>query len=83
MRSEDSKLDEIGLEASRPRLERALRRELARRLKGDAAAARVVLEEDEVFQHAREVLGHARNPGDVFAGVPADAGTGAARTANR
>ena len=56
--------------AERPRLERALRRELARRLSGDAAAARIAFETDPVVQRALAALGHARLPRDVFAGIP-------------
>jgi hypothetical protein len=53
--------------ASRPRLEQSLRRELARRHQGDAAAARVALDSDPVFQRALEVMNRARAPRDVFA----------------
>lgn len=56
--------------AERPRLERALRRELARRLSGDSAAARIAFEIDPVVQRALAALGRARLPRDVFAGVP-------------
>jgi len=55
------------LSAERAVLERALRRELARRLSGDAAAARVALEGDVVFARALEVLKRAKSPRDVFA----------------
>lgn len=56
-------------EAGRERepLQRALRRELARRGGGDAAAMRIALPGDPVFRRAILVLGHARRPGDVFA----------------
>jgi carboxyl-terminal processing protease len=72
-KSEHGTIDATALAAEQPQIERALRRELARRLKGDAAAARVVLEDDAVFQRARKVLDGARRAGDVFAGISADA----------
>jgi len=53
--------------AQRPVLERAVRREMARRMLGDGAAARVALEGDPVWARACEVLAHARAPRDVFA----------------
>jgi carboxyl-terminal processing protease len=58
--------------SGRPVLERAVRREMARRMLGDGAAARVALEGDPVWARARAVLARARAPGDVFvAAVPA------------
>ena len=48
-------------------IERALRREIARRRGGDAAAARVALETDPVVTRALDVLGRARAARDVFA----------------
>ena len=54
-------------QSERPWLDRALRRELARRLGGDAAAARVAFETDPVLARALAVLGRARNARDVFA----------------
>jgi carboxyl-terminal processing protease len=63
------------LEASRPRLERALRRELARRLAGDGAAARVALEGDPLYRRALEVLSRARTAREVFASAPLPAGS--------
>jgi len=62
------------LTAERPLLDRALRRELARRTSGDAAAVRVALEGDPVFERALEVLSRSRTPREVFA---------AARTTDR
>jgi hypothetical protein len=53
--------------AEQPLLDRSLRRELARRLGGDAAAARVALDGDPVLARALAVLGAARGPRDVFA----------------
>jgi len=49
-----------------------VRRELARRARGDSAAARVALSGDAVVQRAVAVLRAARGPLDVFsvAGVP-------------
>jgi carboxyl-terminal processing protease len=55
--------------ATRERLERALRRELARRVAGDAGAARVALEGDPAFQRALAVARRARAARDVFAGL--------------
>jgi hypothetical protein len=55
------------LAAERAPLERALRRELARRLVGDTAAVRVALEGDPVLAKALGVLGRARTPREVFA----------------
>ena len=68
--------------AERSALERGLRRELARRLEGNAAAARVALEGDPIFQQARQVLRGARKPGDVFAAVESETQT-PSRTASR
>jgi carboxyl-terminal processing protease len=82
MQSEADSLDVKALQAERPVLERALRRELARRLGGDAAAARVVLEEDSVFQRAHRILSVARRAEDVFAGVSGDADAPLRRAAN-
>jgi hypothetical protein len=48
-------------------LDRALRRELARRLAGDAAAVRIALEGDPAFAKALDVLSRARTPREVFA----------------
>jgi len=63
---------ESALVAERPLLSRALRRELARRLGGDAAATRVALEGDPAFERALQVLSRARTAREVFAvaGVP-------------
>jgi carboxyl-terminal processing protease len=72
-RAENDTLDMTAFDAERPALQRALRRELARRLGGDAAAARVVLEEDVAFRRAQRILSAARRPADVFAGVSSDA----------
>jgi carboxyl-terminal processing protease len=58
-------------QGQRPPLERAVRREMARRMLGDGAAARVALEGDPAFARARAVLGHSRTPRDVFAASPA------------
>jgi carboxyl-terminal processing protease len=59
-----------------PLVERALRRELARRLSGDAAAARVALEGDPAFEQALDILTHARTPREVFT-IAAAPGAGA------
>ena len=63
-------------------LERAVRREMARRMLGDGAAARVALEGDPVWARACAVLAKARSPRDVFAAVALPAGTVAARPAS-
>jgi carboxyl-terminal processing protease len=60
-------------EGERAPLERALRRELARRLAGDAAAARVALEGDPSFARALEILRRAKAPADVFAAAGREA----------
>jgi carboxyl-terminal processing protease len=54
------------LAAERGLLELAMRRELARRVDGDAAAMRVALAGDPAFARALEVLGRARSARDVF-----------------
>jgi carboxyl-terminal processing protease len=54
-------------ERERPVIERALRREVARRQGGDAAAARVALEDDPVVSRALQVLTRSRSSRDVFA----------------
>jgi carboxyl-terminal processing protease len=64
---EPAKLPAAEVEAVRPRLELALRRELARRFRSDAEAARVALESDAVFQKALDVIRRSRAPRDVFA----------------
>jgi carboxyl-terminal processing protease len=56
--------------AQRALLERAVRREMARRMLGDGAAARVALEDDPVWARACAVLERARAPRDVFAATP-------------
>lgn len=53
--------------AQRAALERAVRREMARRMLGDGAAARVALEDDPVWARACALLERARGPRDVFA----------------
>jgi carboxyl-terminal processing protease len=68
--------------AERSTLERGLRRELARRLGGNAAAARVALEGDPIFQKASQVLRRASKPDDVFAAVESETQT-PSRTASR
>lgn len=53
-------------QSQRAALERALRREMARRMLGDGAAARVALEDDPAWARARAVLERAKGPRDVF-----------------
>lgn len=58
------------LERERAGLERGLRRELARRSAGDAAAARVALEGDRAYRRALDALGRAKTTRDLFARLP-------------
>jgi carboxyl-terminal processing protease len=51
-------------------LDRALRRELARRVAGDSAAVRVALEGDPVLARALAILSRAHTAREVFAAVP-------------
>jgi len=74
---------EAEMSGERPVLERAIRRELARRLGGDAAAARVALEGDPAFARALAVLGRSRAPRDVFAAATLPAGPARAATPRR
>jgi len=67
-------LDPERVAAERPLLDRALRRELARRIGGDAAAVRVALEGDPVYERALQILSHARTPREVFAAATTSAG---------
>jgi carboxyl-terminal processing protease len=80
---QNSALDRAALDKERAAVQRSLERELARRLGGDAAAARVALRGDAVYQRAAEVLRRSRKPDDVFAGLPLPAGAEPARTAAR
>ncbi len=73
LREQKAAVAAAALGPQRPLLERALRRELARRLEGDAGGARVALEGDAQFQRALEVLRRARAARDVFAALPAPA----------
>jgi len=54
------------LQAERPLLERSIHREMARRLSGDPAAAKVALEGDPVFEQALDILTRARTAREVF-----------------
>ena len=63
---EKVKSDAKSLAAERDPLRRALRRELARRVSGDTAAARVALEGDVLFARALKILARAKSPADVF-----------------
>jgi hypothetical protein len=67
MRDEKVAFTPAELQASRPALERSLRREIARRHGGDAAAAKVAFESDPVYQRALAILRRAKGPRDVFA----------------
>ncbi len=62
--------DERAMAAERAVLSRSLRRELARRLGGDAAAIKVALEGDPAFERALQVLSRARTAREVFAAAP-------------
>jgi len=72
LRGEKLTFDDATLAAQRLPIERAVRRELARRIGGDSAAMKVVLEGDPAFARALEVLGRAARPADVFAGGVGD-----------
>ena len=65
--SEKVPFTEAELAAERTLLDRALRRELARRLSGDAAAVKVALEGDPAFELALRTLSRARTAREVFA----------------
>ncbi len=65
--SEKVPFTEAELAAERTPLDRALRRELSRRLSGDTAAVRVALEGDPAYEKALDVLRRSRAPRDVFA----------------
>jgi carboxyl-terminal processing protease len=67
LRGEKIEFTPAEAEAQRVPLERALRREMARRMLGDGAAIRVALEGDPAWARARAVLQGARAPRDVFA----------------
>ncbi len=66
LRETKTEFTEAELAAERTDLERALRRELARRAEGDAGAARVALEVDPAFLKALDVLKRARGPREVL-----------------
>ena len=67
LRAEKLDADAAALAAERAVIERAVRRELARRTGGDAAAMRVVLEGDPLFARAAAILDRSARPADVFA----------------
>ena len=73
LRSENVDFRAEEFERERPALDRALRRELARRSGGDGAAARVALEGDPVFARAVEILSRSRSPREVFTVADASA----------
>ena len=79
LRAEHFGFTGVELAAQRPLFERALRREVARRVAGDAAAARVAFEGDPVFRRALEVLRRARLAREVFALGPSGAPSPATR----
>jgi carboxyl-terminal processing protease len=83
LREEKVEFSPAEAEAQRVPLERALRRETARRMLGDGAAARVALEGDPVWARARAVLARARAPRDVFAAAQAGAGEPRTRRGGR
>jgi carboxyl-terminal processing protease len=60
-------------------LERAVRREMARRMLGDGAATRVALEGDPAWARACAALAKARDPRDVFATAAPPAGKAAVK----
>ncbi len=69
--------------AERVVLARGLRREIARRVSGDAAAARGALEGDPVLERALAALGRSKDAAGVFAAAATEApkGTTAAKSA--
>ena len=71
LRGEKVEFTDAEAAAQRPLLERAVRREMARRMLGDGAAARVALDGDPAWARARAALAGARAPRDVFAGAGA------------
>ena len=79
LRAEKIEFTQADLERERPLLDRALRRELARRSGGDAAAARVALEGDPVYERALQVLNRAHSAREVFARGDAGRSTAPAR----
>jgi carboxyl-terminal processing protease len=81
LRDEKVEFSAAEADGQRPALERALRREMARRMLGDGAAARVALEGDPAWARARAVLERARAPRDVFAADAATPGPPAGRPA--
>lgn len=72
LRGENLKAEDGALAAERAVIERSVRRELARRTGGDAAAMRIALEGDAVFGRAAAILEHSLRPGDVFATAVGD-----------
>jgi hypothetical protein len=72
LRAEKVPFSDANLAAQRPQIERALRREIARRTGGNAAAARIAIDGDPSLLRARSILSHARGARDVFAaaGLP-------------
>ncbi len=81
LRAEGVTFTSAEAESQRVPLERALRREMARRMLGDGAAAKVALEDDPAWERARDLLDRARRPGDVFAlAAPPPASRAPART---
>jgi carboxyl-terminal processing protease len=66
LRAEKVSFTDAELAAARPRLELALRREIARRTGGDGAAAQISVTGDPVVMRARAILDRARAPRDVF-----------------
>jgi hypothetical protein len=74
---------EAELTGERALLDRALRREIARRLDGDGAAIRVALEGDPAFERALQALSRARTPREVFAAATGPAAPRRAATKDR
>ncbi|HVP14872.1 MAG TPA: S41 family peptidase [Terriglobales bacterium] len=83
LRGEHVEFTSAQVDSQRVPLERAVRREMARRMFGDGAAARVALEGDPVWARARAVLEKARSPRDVFAVAAAGSGESPARPGGR
>jgi carboxyl-terminal processing protease len=73
LHDEKVKFDAKSLAVETEPIQRALRRELARRTSGDAAAAKVALEGDVVFARALQILARVKSPSDVFASAGLEA----------
>ena len=62
----DLRLSEPDLVASRPEIERGMRREIARRIDSDLAAWKVILEGDRQYQEAKKLFDEAHTLRELF-----------------